>query len=190
MNKKIKLFLSLSLIPLLLSCYNKKIDETRDYSDYLEYKVDLDSFFNYKKTYGIYIYQYGCRPCEETKGYVFDYLDKIKHNNDRKLESLYFVELHPFNSLEGKEQRNKFKQKPAEYNSLLQLAEEDNFKGKNYVKYISFKNQLIQENCKSNATKLEEIYFFGTPSLYIIENQKVIDFCNGRDSVKRYLING
>jgi len=166
--KKISKLFVLPLFALsLFSCSNSSIDdvETRDYSDYVEFNSKVEDLYNHEGRYAFYVYQINCSHCVNIKGKLFDYLDSFKAGNKTYFTNFYLCSLSPYSSEEGIKERESFKEKPNEYVS----------------------DDLIDEMIKAQPTSIAETFFFGTPSLYIIENKQFKTMRLGDTTIANYL---
>lgn len=169
MRKVVKFGIIVMLSSLLVGCKNiiDPSKETRNYSDYKEFNLKIENFYNATVSdYYVYCYREDCPDCVPLKGYVLDYLDEFKEN--KKDTILYLVEFHNANTDLGRVERSKFKVKP------------DDYKGNN-----SEIKKLTKEML--GATKIDETFFFGTPSLYHIFNGALKNCFIGSASIKKVI---
>ena len=150
-----KLFVPFILFAGILTSCNWQYDpdkETRDYTDYAEYTIKIEDMYQKGDNYFVYAYRPDCKDCVPLKGYILDYLDELKAGT--KSKPLYLLEFHNINSDEGRLERAYFKTKPAEY------------KGKD-AEIKTLTEEMV------GAKVVEDTYFFGTPSLYDIQNNSL-----------------
>lgn len=166
--KKLVIF----LIPLFLitSCSNteENKEDTRDYSDYFDFSLtSVDELYQKEEEkYFVEIYFPECKYCKAIKDTVFNYIDAYKNNDS--LTKLYIFDIQSSSTLGGKSNRDKFKTKPASYSD-------------------ADKKLMIEEMVNNKPTTLEETYFFGTPSLYIVENGAFSELISGSTMISNYL---
>ena len=158
------------LIPLLLvSCTinDDVVEDLRDYSDYSEFSLSsIDQLYTKEEgNYIVEIFFPECPHCKAIKSNIFDYLDLQKNNSEMK--KLYFFDIRSSSSLAGNSNRDKFKTKPENYSNIRDI--------------------LIDEMRGAKPSTLEETYFFGTPSLYEINNNSFFDLYVGSTNITNYL---
>ncbi len=167
---KNKFFTLSSLFLLSLASCHNNVEETRTYDDYKSQYITIDEFYAKEGRYGVYTFGKYCHYCDGIKTDVFNYVDSLKENN-RKLENLYFFEFKESDNEEGKKQREAFKEKP------------DNYRDEGVLE------KLIQEMINSHPTTLKETYFFFVPAIYVIEDNKLVDYIHGSTNSPNYLKN-
>lgn len=166
MNKIFKGVLCLISLLSIASCANNSgEEETRNYEDYLENAIPFNDVYAKEGKYAVYAYGSYCSHCTTIKGDVFDFIDKLKGGYKTTINNLYLLEFHPYSSEIGQTERNSFKVKPTEYDEKT----------------------LISEMIEAKPTSLAETYFFGTPALYVIENNQLVDFLIGSVAIPNYL---
>lgn len=168
MNKKIVLL----LIPFIFlsSCNNNSgNDETRNYSDYTNHETTLDQFYSKEGRYCVYFYQLSCSHCTAIKGDIFDYLDAQDKGTKTYFTSfnIYCLGPKPTDGTLGNE-RSLFDYKGTSYSDEEVAA-------------------FVKEMQKNEVNTLATTYLFGTPSLYIINNNKFEDLIYGQVSIVNFL---
>ena len=159
-----------SLSLLLSSCQSvpKNVDPLdRKYEDYEEFKLkDLNSFYNVNAGhYFISLYSDTCPHCEKISGNIFSYMDAFI-NNERDVPLFHF-NMYSKNSAQGKINRDAFKE--------------------NINDLDSTKLQALNNSNKPN--KLKDTYFIGVPSLYEINENKLLKMYLGENEIKTLLGN-
>jgi len=157
LNKKV-VSLALCGVAFLSSCKNET-EETRTYSDYAIYKFDnlYEMYSKNDSKYGVYFYFEECKYCKGIMSDIFNYLDKEEKT------PFYLFDIKRKSTPEGTAYRDSFKDK---------LSDD--------------RNAMIEE-MKNTSSSVQDTYFFGTPSLYIIENGILTDCLVGDDEVKNSL---
>ncbi len=156
------------------SCSNENLIETPDgtidlstkkYSDYNEFKLDsLNNFYSHDGTYSIEIYYEGCPHCNNVKPYLFRHFELFKQ--EQKTSRVFIYDMKDGASPEGKINRSYFKQ----------ILDESNYK----IDYY------ITEMIKNKTNTISETYYFGVPTLYVIENHTLKDVVYGEKSLINY----
>ncbi|MDY2727750.1 MAG: hypothetical protein SOV26_01910 [Candidatus Onthovivens sp.] len=166
-----KLFVSLFIIPFLVSCSSTPTDYTdkknRKYSDYSACSLSVikdEMFTQEENLYGVYIYREECGACNNIKGALFDYLDSQRNNTNKGVSKIYLYKR--IRSSEG-------------ITGDLQY-----FKGSIYD--ATDIDAYIREMVGKNRT--EDIYIRGTPSLYIIKDNSFFDYYYEANSIASYLV--
>lgn len=157
------------LIFLLSACnsYPGTYTDERPYSEFARYDIqDIENFYSYEGKYYLYIYSDACMYCVNIKGNVFTYIEK--YENGEKEHPLYMFNIKAKSTEEGSKNRGKFKERP---NEITEWHIE----------------QYRREMIETGASSLSETYFIGTPSLYVIENHKLVDFIIDSNDVAYYL---
>ncbi len=147
------------------------VEETREYDNYLGNYISLDDFYHNDERYGVYLFGKYCSYCNNIKTSIFNYADSINSGEKHNIDNFYFFEFQSYNSVEGQEQRSKFKTKPDDYSTY---SDDE-------------KNQLIRNMLNAKPTKLSETYFLSTPSIYVIEDGVLIDVIRGSNSIPNWL---
>ena len=147
------------------------VEETREYDNYLGNYISLDDFYHNDERYGVYLFGKYCSYCNNIKTSIFNYADSINSGEKHNIDNFYFFEFQSYNSVEGQEQRSKFKTKPDDYSTY---SDDE-------------KNQLIRDMLHAKPTKLSETYFLSTPSIYVIEDGVLIDVIRGSNSIPNWL---
>lgn len=136
----------------------------RKYEDYQEFYIKeiQDEMFNKEEDkYCVYIFRRACGSCIDIKGAVLDYLDSYKLNS---LEyKLYLYERNQGNELTPSD--------------LIYFK--GSIYGSNEV------NKYINEMKGCSLTK--DIYIYGTPSLYFIENNKFSNYLYLTNDIASFL---
>lgn|GEM_PF-3484221 len=172
MNRRNKAILCILPIIILSSCAGKNsIEDTRNYSDYDSHVISLDDFYKQDGYYAVYIYRETCGDCAPIKGEVLDYLDAFDAGNKKTFASFNLVALSTYGTPTGTIERAKFKDKGDSFDS----------DDKAQVKL------LIAEMDRNMPSSLSETYFFGTPSLYIIKDNRYQSLLLGADEIPNYL---
>lgn len=109
-------------------------------------------------------YYEGCGACRNLSGNLFDYLDAYKEGE--KKTKVYIFDMKSSKTEEGTLNRNKFKTRPS--------SPTEN------------KDLLISEMIRKKVETLDETYFFGVPSLYIIESNHLKDLKIGTQVIADY----
>lgn len=136
----------------------------KDYSDYSEfYLTNIDDFYAQSGDYFIYLYSQSCPFCTSIKESVFAYLDAYK--TDKSLQKPIIFNIQPDFTSQGNSNRLKFKQ--TESYDL---------------------NVMISQMVESKVSKLSDTYFLGTPSLYFISNNQIVN-CKAFADVTDYFNN-
>lgn len=133
----------------------------RDYETYKEHKLYLlDDFYalNHEK-YAIYLTNKECKHCENIKNHLLSYYDLKEPSFP-----IYYYDMGIFMTPIGDENRSKFAP-PNEFSSLYNIE-------------IMLKN-------KPNT--LKDTYFCGTPSLYVIENNRLDNLLVGEEEVINFI---
>lgn len=146
-------------------------EETREYDNYLGNYISLDDFYHNDERYGVYLFGKYCSYCNNIKTSIFNYADSINSGEKHNIDNFYFFEFQSNNSVEGQEQRSKFKTKPDDYSTY---SDDE-------------KNQLIRNMLHAKPTKLSETYFLSIPSIYVIEDGVLIDVIRGSNSIPNWL---
>jgi len=169
MNKKIVLLLLPFIFLSSCSTDNNGEDETRDYSDYSSHQTTLDEFYSKEGRYCIYFYQLSCSHCTAIKGDIFDYIDAQDKGEKTyfKSFSIYCLGPKPSDGTLGNE-RSLFDYKGTKYSD---------------EEVASF----VKEMQKNEVNTLAKTYLFGTPSLYIINNNKFEDLMYGQFDIANFL---
>lgn len=158
--KKCTLFLC---ILVSTSCNDTKKYEDLDYNDFEQFSLTtLDNFYSLEGTYCVELYYPSCQHCVSLKPYLFKYLDE--YDRGEKSTKVYFFNVESSTTANGKLNRAKFKLKPADSN----------------------RDELVLEMKENKPTTLGETYFFGTPSLYVIENNSFKDLIIGDKTIASY----
>jgi len=177
MNKK----LILLVLPFffLASCNGNDdpgADETRTYEDYkATHYRKIDDFYSGEGKYCIYFYQVSCSHCTNIKSDVFNYMDAQDAGKKSYFNNFYFYCLSGSSTGEGKLERGTF-----DYKSPSNLDTGTSWSVQEIESFV--KN--MQTN-KVNTTA--ETCLFGTPSLYIIENNCFGDLVYGETNIKNFL---
>lgn len=153
MKKRI-ILLSLFLVSLLSSCGNKypTYDETFEYSDFNEYKLDnVKNMYDQEEgVYGVYFYQTTCSACDNIKntllGYVSDYKKETRN-----------LKIYLYNTANLK----------VDYPSVKQ----------NDLSGTELRNYLYNNDVHT----IEETYINFTPSLYVISDNRIYDYYQGEE---------
>lgn len=160
----------LLIIPsiLLVSCSKDYKDyKNRSYSSYYsEFGLTNIKESMYNQTndnYFIYFYGENCKYCTEIKGAVLDYFDAYKNN---KIKNKITPFLYDRDIEKNTDFRNYFKPRPDNYSSMI--------------------NTLIDEMI--GAKDIENTYFFYTPSIYFIKDNKLVDYKYGSNEIAKYFI--
>lgn len=163
-----KKYLLLGLFSLLItSCapIDYKDNLNRNYDDYKEsYITNIhdEMFTKEEDKYLVYIFRRECGSCIDVKGALLDYLDAAKtHTQEYKLY-LY------------------------EWVRKTDVTESDlrYFKGSIYE--ATDVNRYINEMIGKNRT--EDCYIYGTPSLYVIENNVLASYLYLTNDIGSYLV--
>lgn len=158
-----KLFKNLLIISFtsffLMSCGAK--EETRKYEEYSEFSFnDVTKMYELEgEHYYVQFYSESCPHCENTKPYLFDYLDKLKSN--QVSTKVYIFNAYSSGSDLGKAVRLNFKVTPENANQ----------------------DELIEEMNETKPTTVGQTYWFGIPSLYEVTNGKYSNFYIGTESI-------
>ena len=174
LRKKLIALLSITSTLLISSCGDpdkveigdEVIDiSTKDYKDYEKFFLSsLDDFYSMDGKYSIQLYYESCPSCKKTKPYLFRHLEFL--NADMKKSNVYIFDMKSKSDESGQGiiNRSKFKSAPSS----------------------SSRDKLIDEMINNGVDKTSDTYFFGVPSLYIIENNKLVDFKYGSDEIIDY----
>ena len=156
-----------SFLCLLSSCSTQNV-ETRNYTDYPQnYLSKLEDFYSLDdEEYFIDLYQITCSHCEATKTTIFNYLDDF--NNGAKKIPLYLFDI---NSGNGEANRAMFKELPNWYEE-----------SRDYEK-------IVQEMERVKPNSLDETYYVGTPTLYLIKDNRLERMFVGEREVNGALLN-
>jgi len=143
------------------SPYKVDVNKERNYDEYKEYELEsLDSFYNVSSDkYFIYLYSTECIDCEQIKNFVLSYYDL----NEENLPKMYKYNMHSMSSEVGIENRSKF--------------------AKNEYSWIYNANWMIE----NHPSSMDETYFCGTPSLYVINNNILEDFVYDIEPTKAFI---
>jgi len=163
--KKIKLLSIIGISFLLVGCGSTQ-NNTKNYEDYYaEHSLTaLDDFYNKGTgTYYIYLYSEFCSHCENIKDTVLSYYDLDNPSNP----TMYLFNMNKKGSEEGDIYRLKFKQN-VDSSGYLVLRE-----------YMD----------KNHPTSLNDTYFIGTPTIYVIKNNKYDSMLLGDEEITTYLNN-
>lgn len=144
--------------------------DSRNYEiDFNEFNLkDLNEFYlKEEDIYYVYLFSLECPYCRNIKGVVMNYMDKIRDNLNVDSPKLYFYDMKPSSSEEGKVNRSYF--------TIPSVESTDEFK-----EYIN----LMKEK-KVSSTK--DTYYAYIPSLYIVENNVFKDCILGSSTLLEYL---
>lgn len=145
------------------SCNDTKKYEDLDYKDFEQFSLStLDDLYSLKGTYCVELYYPTCSHCVSLKPYLFKYLDEYERGE--KTTKVYFFDVESSTTANGKLNRAKFKLKSVNYN----------------------REELILDMKENKPSTLSETYFFGTPSLYVIENNSFKDLIVGDKTIASY----
>jgi len=165
MKKRILCLLAFS--SLLFSCSSYE-ESSNDYNYYEEKHSlsSLDDFYSVENDkYFIYLYSDACSFCTFIEGKVLSYFD-YQENEDNSIPNLYFYNMKSKSTVEGLNNRAKFKQ---------------------YGEGEVIASQLIEEMYQNCPSTISETYFIATPSLYVIENNKFSEYYQGSSDVPSFL---
>lgn len=171
---KIITFLSITSTLLLTSCGNEDIVETpngkvdistKEYKDYEEFFLpSLDEFYSLEGKYSVQLYYETCPSCKQVRPYLFRHLEFLKADMKKSKSYIFDMKSKKDESGQGVLNRNKFKSIPANPD----------------------KEKLMDEMVNNKVNKVSDTYFFGVPSLYVIENNQLVDFYYGSDEIANY----
>ena len=146
--------ISLLFLLILLSCSTNNM---KDFNDYKEYELNsLDLFYSLPLNYYfVYLMNDECKDCEEIKDDILSYYE----NNKEPI--MYFYNMKSFGTKEGMENRNKFQDKN-EFSAIYNI------------------NVMLE----TRPNTLKETYFYCTPSLYVVKNNRLDNFIDeGKDII-------
>lgn len=173
---KNKIFIFVSIISTLFvsSCDNGDIIQTPDgevniankeYKDYKDFFLpSLDEFYSMDGKYSVQLYYETCPSCKKTRPYLFRHLEFLKADMKKSKVYIFDMKSKSHESGEGVINRSKFKGAPEG----------------------STKEELINEMIKDGVNKTSDTYYFGVPSLYVIDDHKLVDFYYGTDEITDY----
>ena len=122
----------------------------------------MDDFYSLNGKYCIEVYYPTCYYCINLKPHLFKYLDKLESGKASTM--VYFFDIGKSGPGIGNTNRSRFKLKPSNYD----------------------RDELIKEMEENKPSTLSETYFFGTPSLYVIENNSFKDLIVGDKTIASY----
>lgn len=170
--RKIALFLSITSTLCLISCGDPNIIDTPDgeidvsKKDYLDYKEffldDLTNFYSYEGRYSVQLYYDTCKYCKEARPYLFRHLEQYKSGAKKSKTLIY--DMKKSTTEEGMINRQYFKK------NLDDLPKE----------------KCIQEMLNNKVSDVKDTYYFSVPSLYVIENNKLVEFYSGSTDIINY----
>lgn len=141
----------------LTNCSSKP--SVRDYATYAPLAINFNDFYAKSGRYGVYCYGAYCPDCEAIKENIFDYEDLLLNDSPScGLEKIYLLEFHKKSTSLGAEERGFFKTKDflIDYNDLPKI--------------------MSLAHSTYGANNLSDTYFFFTPSLYIVEDHRLVEF--------------
>lgn len=156
------------LLPLLFSIFSCDLDyKYNTYNDLSSSHIEIDDIYSYEKETAIFFYQDGCSHCEDIERDVCHFISNEENKSEKKFNDFKFVFFEPYESNKGQEQRRKFKAKSI-------TDDEQN---------------LITEMLNATINTISDTYFFGTPTLMVVENYKLKNYIFGDNEIVSFLNN-
>lgn len=161
-----KIFKKILLIPIIFSLFS--CGETYKYNSYSDLQNDhitIEEIYSFENKTAIYFYQNGCSHCEYIEKDVCKFISLEEEKETKKFDAFKFVFFSPSTSELGIQQRTQFKRKPQDYNQ----------------------QNLIDAMMQTEITSVSNTYFFGTPTLMVIENYKLLNYVVGDENIVGFL---
>lgn len=156
---KIRNLLAVSLIATTLFATGCKEEEPLTYNDFEDLHIDLGDLYNKEGKYGVFLYQTNCSHCHTIEDTVTKYVKKVEKKK-AKMDAFYFVLMDNF--------------------STRVFKDED-------IENMKRVHEVTAEMIANKVSKLEDTYFVGTPTLYVINDGILGNMLVGSGDISKYL---